>query len=101
MDAPLEGPINLRVRSGSILPSQEPNTVPPITTANSRGNPFGLTVALDGAGRAEGLVYFDDGESLDAIEADGSATVAFREHGDHLPGAGIEGWVVVLVKAQG
>jgi len=27
--------------------------------------------------------------------------VAFREHGDHLPGAGIEGWVVVLVKAQG
>ena len=38
---------------------------------------------------------------LDAIEADGSAAVAFREHGDHLPGADIEGWVVVLVRAQG
>ena len=48
--------------------------------------------------------FWDEGRfpaELDAIEADGSATVAFREHGDHLPGAGIEGLVVVLVKAQG
>jgi hypothetical protein len=27
--------------------------------------------------------------------------VAFREHGEHLPGAGIDGWVVVLVKPKG
>ncbi|MED5397617.1 MAG: class I SAM-dependent methyltransferase [Actinomycetota bacterium] len=48
--------------------------------------------------------FWDEGRfpaELDAIEADGLATVAFREHGDHLPGAGIEGWVVVLVKEQG
>jgi SAM-dependent methyltransferase len=48
--------------------------------------------------------FWDEGRfpaELDAIEADGSAAVAFREHGDHLPGAGIEGWVVVLVRAQG
>ncbi len=48
--------------------------------------------------------FWDEGRfpaELDAIEADGSAAVAFREHGDHLPGADIEGWVVVLVRAQG
>ena len=48
--------------------------------------------------------FWDEGDfpaELDAIEADGSATVAFREHGDHLPGAGIQGWVIVLVKPEG
>jgi len=35
---------------------------------------------------------------LEAIEADGVADVVSREHGDHLPGAGIDGWVVVLVR---
>ena len=48
--------------------------------------------------------FWDDGRfpaELVASEADGSAAVAFREHGGHLPGAGIEGWVVVLVRAQG
>ena len=45
--------------------------------------------------------FWDEGTfpaELDAIEADGTATVEFREHGEHLPGAGIEGWVIVLVK---
>ncbi len=48
--------------------------------------------------------FWDEGgvpAELDAIEADGLATIEFREHGDHLPGAGIEGWVVVLVRTQG
>ena len=36
---------------------------------------------------------------LDAIEADGLASVASREHGEHLPGADIMGWVVVLVRS--
>tara|TARA_Y100001960_G_scaffold332863_2_gene435221 strand:- start:1077 stop:1733 length:657 start_codon:yes stop_codon:yes gene_type:complete len=35
---------------------------------------------------------------LEAIQADGIARVTFQEHGDHLPGAGIGGWVVVLVR---
>ena len=35
---------------------------------------------------------------LDAIEADGLASVASREHGEHLPGAAIMGWVIVLVR---
>ena len=36
---------------------------------------------------------------LDAIEADGMASVVSREHGEHLPGADIMGWVVVLVRS--
>ncbi|MBT3245301.1 MAG: methyltransferase domain-containing protein [Actinobacteria bacterium] len=45
--------------------------------------------------------FWDEGSlpaELDSIEADGAAGVVFREHGDHLPGAGIEGWVVVMCK---
>ncbi|HJL90083.1 MAG TPA: class I SAM-dependent methyltransferase [Acidimicrobiales bacterium] len=45
--------------------------------------------------------FWDEGSlpaELNSIEADGTAEVVFREHGDHLPGAGIEGWVVVLSK---
>ena len=36
---------------------------------------------------------------LAAIEADGLASVVSREHGEHLPGADIMGWVVVLVRS--
>ena len=46
--------------------------------------------------------YWDLGtfqSEVDAIETDGVANLVFQEHGDHLPGADIEGWVVVLVKA--
>jgi SAM-dependent methyltransferase len=46
--------------------------------------------------------FWDEGgvpAELEAIEADGLATMAFREHGDHLPGADIGGWVVVMVRA--
>tara|TARA_Y100000588_G_scaffold44178_1_gene41896 strand:+ start:4427 stop:5116 length:690 start_codon:yes stop_codon:yes gene_type:complete len=46
--------------------------------------------------------YWDEGAmpaELDAIEAEGLATVTDRQHGEHLPGAGIEGWVVTLTKA--
>ncbi len=46
--------------------------------------------------------YWDLGtfqSEVDAIETDGVATLVFREHGDHLPGADIQGWVVVLAKA--
>ncbi|MDG2428522.1 MAG: methyltransferase domain-containing protein [Acidimicrobiales bacterium] len=37
---------------------------------------------------------------LHAIETEGVAEIAFQEHGDHLPGAGIGGWVIVLVRAS-
>ena len=55
--------INLHVRGGFILPTQQPD----ITTTASRKNPFGLIVALSLEGEAEGGVFVDDGESLDPI----------------------------------
>ncbi|XP_076305653.1 lysosomal alpha-glucosidase-like [Tachypleus tridentatus] len=60
LDAPMDK-INLVVRSGVIIPSQEPND----TTTASRKNPFHLLVALDKNGRACGELYWDDGDTLD------------------------------------
>ncbi|XP_072339593.1 lysosomal alpha-glucosidase [Scyliorhinus torazame] len=59
LQAPLDT-INVHLRGGCILPTQEPNT----TTAASRGNPFGLIVALSDQGIARGELFWDDGESL-------------------------------------
>ncbi|NWS82756.1 MGA protein, partial [Toxostoma redivivum] len=56
LSAPLEH-INLHIRGGHILPWQAPAN----TTAFSRKNPMGLTVALDDALFAEGHLYWDDG----------------------------------------
>lgn len=59
IDAPL-GHIPVYVRGGSVVPTQEPG----LTTRASRGNPWGLLVALDLQGAAQGTLYLDDGESL-------------------------------------
>uniref|UniRef100_A0A8C3N201 alpha-glucosidase n=1 Tax=Geospiza parvula TaxID=87175 RepID=A0A8C3N201_GEOPR len=56
LSAPLEH-INLHIRGGYILPWQAPAR----TTAYSRKNPMGLTVALDDAQLAAGHLYWDDG----------------------------------------
>ncbi|ERE90169.1 maltase-glucoamylase, intestinal-like protein [Cricetulus griseus] len=58
--APLDH-INLHVRGGYILPWQEPA----INTYYSRKNFVGLTVALDDEGKAEGQLFWDDGQSID------------------------------------
>ena len=58
--APL-GHIPVFVRGGSVVPVQEPG----MTIAESRRNPWGLVVALDGDGVAKGELYLDDGESLE------------------------------------
>jgi alpha-glucosidase len=57
--APLEH-INVHVRGGSVLPLQEPG----YTTTETRANPWGILVALDAEGKAQGDLYLDDGESL-------------------------------------
>lgn len=49
--------INLHVRGGYILPTQEPA----LNTMQSRKNPFGLIVALDETFSAIGDMYYDDG----------------------------------------
>ena len=53
-----------------------------------------LVVGLNDQYWAEGAVSAE----LEAIEADGQGRVAIREHGEHLPGVGIQGWVVAVLK---
>ncbi|XP_033634862.1 maltase-glucoamylase, intestinal-like [Asterias rubens] len=55
--------INLHVRGGYILPTQQPAN----STVFSRVLPFGLIVALDGDQSARGRLYWDDGESIDPL----------------------------------
>ncbi|KAF2470977.1 uncharacterized protein BDR25DRAFT_286318 [Lindgomyces ingoldianus] len=69
INAPL-GHIPVFIRSGSVLPQQEPG----YTTAESRKNPWGLLVALSEDGDATGSLYVDDGESLEPTD---TLTVAF------------------------
>ncbi|XP_043284600.1 lysosomal alpha-glucosidase-like isoform X2 [Venturia canescens] len=63
LEAPLDT-IPLLVRGGYILPAQTPSK----TTTESRENPFELLIASDDLGLAEGELYWDDGDSLDATE---------------------------------
>nr|XP_039250165.1 maltase-glucoamylase, intestinal-like [Styela clava] len=51
------------VNGGNIIPTQEPST----TTYHSRQNAFGLIVAPDNNGKAEGKLFWDDGVSIDTI----------------------------------
>ena len=46
--------------------------------------------------------FYEEGSltaKLDALEAAGKLTVETREHGDHLPGTGLQGWVIGARKA--
>ncbi|XP_043570742.1 lysosomal alpha-glucosidase-like [Chiloscyllium plagiosum] len=63
LQAPLDT-INVHVRGGCVVPMQEPNA----TTAVSRGNPFGLMVALSDQGIARGELFWDDGDRLLSYE---------------------------------
>ncbi|XP_078486588.1 sucrase-isomaltase, intestinal [Ciona intestinalis] len=62
LSAPMDY-INLHIRGGYILPTQEPA----VTTYYSRQNDFGLVVALDDNMKASGDLYWDDGESQNAV----------------------------------
>lgn len=59
IDAPL-GHIPVYIRGGYVVPTQEPA----LTTSASRQNPWGVLVALDLTGNANGTLYLDDGESV-------------------------------------
>ncbi|XP_069853023.1 uncharacterized protein [Dipodomys merriami] len=60
LPAPLDH-INLHVRGGHILPWQEPA----LNTHLSRQKFLGFKVALDSEGKAEGWLFWDDGQSID------------------------------------
>ncbi|XP_066266382.1 sucrase-isomaltase, intestinal-like [Branchiostoma lanceolatum] len=74
LDAPLNK-INVHVRGGTILPTQEPAN----STVYSRRNPMGLVVALDDSNStgASGDLFWDDGESYDSIETVEHLSVRF------------------------
>ncbi|XP_067946524.1 sucrase-isomaltase, intestinal-like [Watersipora subatra] len=52
--------IPIHIRGGSILPTKESA----LTTFESRQTPFTLIVALDKDGKAEGELFWDDGETI-------------------------------------
>lgn len=46
--------------------------------------------------------YYAEGsltQKLDALARDGRLTILSREKGDHIPGTGVEGWVLTMRKA--
>ncbi|XP_077865950.1 lysosomal alpha-glucosidase-like, partial [Saccoglossus kowalevskii] len=63
LDAPLDK-LNLHVRGGRILPTQDPNT----TTTASRNNKYGLIVAMSMGSVANGELFWDDGDTLSTYE---------------------------------
>ncbi|KAK9315905.1 glycosyl hydrolases family 31-domain-containing protein [Lipomyces starkeyi] len=72
LSAPL-GHINVHIRGGYIIPTQKPA----YTTTETRKNDWGITVALDRVGSAQGTLYVDDGESVvveDSLVVDFVAT---------------------------
>ncbi|XP_052262842.1 lysosomal alpha-glucosidase-like isoform X2 [Dreissena polymorpha] len=72
-DLPMEH-INLQVRGGSIIPLQAPE----VTTTLSRKNPFSLLATLTPGGASQGMLYWDDGESLDSITSSAYNLIYFR-----------------------
>uniref|UniRef100_A0A8C6PL15 Lysosomal alpha-glucosidase n=1 Tax=Nothobranchius furzeri TaxID=105023 RepID=A0A8C6PL15_NOTFU len=50
---------------------------PALTTTVSRGNAFFLTVALSASGQARGVLFWDDGDSLDTFEMENYSYLIF------------------------
>ncbi|XP_035693837.1 sucrase-isomaltase, intestinal-like [Branchiostoma floridae] len=79
LDAPLDK-INVHVRGGVILPTQQPAN----TTVYSRRNPMGLLVAMDDSSAASGTLFWDDGESIDSVERRDYVLVNFNASSTEL-----------------
>jgi maltase-glucoamylase len=73
LTAPLDF-LNIHLRGGFILPTQQPG----MTTAASKTNPFGLTVALNENKAANGELYLDDGETIVKFVGDTFAYLTFE-----------------------
>ncbi|XP_066295669.1 sucrase-isomaltase, intestinal-like [Branchiostoma lanceolatum] len=79
LDAPLNK-INVHVRGGTILPTQQPAN----TTVYSRKNPMGLLVAMDDSSAASGTLFWDDGESIDSVERQDYVFINFKASSTEL-----------------
>ncbi|XP_008434919.1 lysosomal alpha-glucosidase [Poecilia reticulata] len=72
LSAPMDK-INLHLRQGSIIPTQEPN----VTLWISSGQPLHLVSALSDDGSASGDLFWDDGETIDTYETERYTYVVF------------------------
>ncbi|XP_078612816.1 sucrase-isomaltase, intestinal-like [Branchiostoma floridae x Branchiostoma japonicum] len=79
LDAPLDK-INVHVRGGVVLPTQQPAN----TTVYSRKNPMGLLVAMDDSSAASGTLFWDDGEAVDSVERRDYVLVNFNASSTEL-----------------
>lgn len=68
--------IQLHVRSGYIIPTQNPAN----TTEYSRQNPFGLIIALNSDNEAIGDLFYDDGKSQDILNNYYLSTFSVRDN---------------------
>ncbi|XP_063242203.1 lysosomal alpha-glucosidase-like [Bacillus rossius redtenbacheri] len=82
LDAPLDT-IPLLVRGGGIIPMQEPA----MTTTDTRKNKFRLLAAVDETNSATGLLYWDDGDSLNSYEDHSYNLLSFTLANSTLVGA--------------
>lgn len=57
---------------------------PSLTTTESRKQPMALAVALTASGEAYGELFWDDGESLDALERGAYTQVTFLAKNDTI-----------------
>ncbi|GAM28047.1 hypothetical protein SAMD00019534_112230 [Acytostelium subglobosum LB1] len=84
LDAPLDK-INVHIRGGIVMPtqptSQYTDPVTPITLTFARALPYSLVVALSSQGTAKGLLYIDDGQTVDAYESGVYSLIQFNVTG--------------------
>lgn len=66
------------VRGGSILPMQTPNDEGPVTTSSARSLQMQLLVAFDVWMKAQGELYWDDGDSINTFEEKKYSHVKFK-----------------------
>ncbi|XP_049633099.1 lysosomal alpha-glucosidase isoform X2 [Suncus etruscus] len=72
LPAPLDT-INVHLREGHIIPLQGPG----LTTTETRKQPLTLVVGLTSSGKAQGELYWDDGDSLGTLESGAYTLVGF------------------------
>ncbi len=75
LDAPI-GKINTAIRGGTVVPILPPKA----TTTLMRRENFTVLVALDSNDKASGLLYWDDGDSIDTIEKGEYSLISFDVH---------------------
>jgi len=86
----IEQGVLVHIAGGHILPTQAPGGA--LTTTEARLKPFGLLVALDPAGQANGEMFWDDGVNL--VDGHNALQMAFNAS-TAAAGSGGVSWNVV------